>query len=84
MQEIREEFEIWSKSIYQAARKSLEQAREDSINVLISQTREFITRVKDGLAGYLSDLEKDLNDKTAKLQIRSAALNELNKIEQEL
>ena len=84
VQEIREEFEIWSKSIYQAARKSLEQAREDSINVLISQTREFITRVKDGLAGYLSDLEKDLNDKTAKLQIRSAALNELNKIEQEL
>ena len=84
VQEIREEFEIWSKSIYQAARKSLEQAREDSINVLISQTREFITRVKDGLAGYLSDLEKDLNDKTAKLQIRSAALNELNKREQDL
>ena len=49
VQEIREEFEIWSKSIYQAARKSLEQAREDSINVLISQTREFITRVRTGL-----------------------------------
>ena len=81
MSNIRARLNVVLSSIFPETEEALKTAAENSVDVLKANKDKFLLSINKNTEDYLNNLEQQLEDKKNQLEIMTAVIDELNKIE---